>query len=94
MYNSKFLQWPKGVRDSLDVYVSLYIGTGGGFVIANQSVVETVLLELGLVKSDNIAQNIEFTGHSIFYDIHFTTGSFQIEAKSDKGKERNRRVEK
>jgi outer membrane protein OmpA-like peptidoglycan-associated protein len=73
----------KGVRDSLDVYVSLYVGTGGGFVIANQSVVETVPLELGLVKADNIAQNIEFTGHSIFYDIHFTTGSFQIEAKSD-----------
>jgi len=74
----------KGVRDSLDVYVSLYIGTGGGFVIANQSVVETVPLELGLVKADNIAQNIEFTGHSIFYDIHFTTGSAEIDAKSDK----------
>jgi len=74
----------KGVRDSLDVYVSLYVGTGGGFVIVNQSVVETVPLELGLVNADNIAQNIEFTGHSIFYDIHFTTGSAEIDTKSDK----------
>ena len=77
----------KGVRDSLDVYVSLYIGPGGNygqsFVIVNQSVVETIPLELGLVKADNIAQNIELTGHSVFYDIHFATGSADIDSKSD-----------
>jgi len=77
----------KGVKDSIDVYVGLYIGTGGNwgqsFVVVNQSVVEAVPLELGLVKADNISQNIEFSGHSTFYDIHFASGSFQIEAKSD-----------
>lgn len=77
----------KGVKDSLDIYVSLYIGPGGNygqdFIIVNQSVVETIPLELGLVKADNIAQNIEITGHSIFYDIHFATGSSEIDSKSD-----------
>ncbi len=78
----------KGVKDSSDVYVNLYICPGGNygqdFVIVNQSVIETVPLELGLVSAENIAQNIEFTGHSIFYDIHFATGSAEIDAKSDK----------
>lgn len=76
----------KGVRDSLDVYLSLYISTGGNygqdFVIVNQSVVETVPLELGLVSAQNIAQNIDNAGHSIFYDIHFASGSAEIDAKS------------
>jgi len=77
----------KGVKDSLDVYVNLYIAKGGNygqtFVIVNQTVIETVPLELGLVSADNIAQNIELTGHSIFYDIHFETGSATINANSD-----------
>ena len=78
----------KGVKDSLDVYLNLYICPGGNygqdFVIVNQSVIETVPLELGLVSAENISQNIEFTGHSIFYDIHFATGSSEIDVKSDK----------
>ncbi|NOZ47578.1 MAG: OmpA family protein [Chlorobi bacterium] len=77
----------KGVKDSIDVYVELYIGTGGNwgqsFVIVNQSIVEAVPLKLGLVKADNISQNIEFSGHSIFYNIHFASGSFQIETNSN-----------
>lgn len=90
----------KGVRDSLDVYVNLFItevgNYGKDFVSVFQSVIETVPLELGLVKADNIAQmelglvkvdniaqNIEKTGHSIFYDIHFATGSYKIDSKSD-----------
>ena len=77
----------KGVRDSLDIYLALYICPGGNygqdFVIVNQSVIEAVPLELGLVKADNIAQNIRFTGHSIFYDIHFATGSDKIEESSN-----------
>lgn len=77
----------KGVKDSLDVYVNLYICPGGNygqdFTIVNQSVIEVVPLELGLVSADNIAQNIDLTGHSIFYDIHFATGSSTIEAKSN-----------
>lgn len=78
----------KGIKDSLQIYLNLYICTGGNygqdFVIANQSVIETIPLELGLVTADNIAKNIEFTGHSIFYEIHFTTGSAEIDTKSDK----------
>jgi len=77
----------KGVKDSLDIYVSLFISIGSNygksFVGVNQAVVETVPLELGLVKVDNISQNIDVTGHSIFYDIHFATGSAQIDTKSD-----------
>ena len=77
----------KGVRDSLDIYLAIYICPGGNygqdFVIVNQSVIEMMPLELGLVKADNIAQNIQFTGHSIFYDIHFASGSDQIEESSD-----------
>ena len=76
----------KGIRDTLDVYLSLYISTGGNygqdFVVVNQSVVETVPLELGLVSAQNIAQNIDNAGHSIFYDIHFASGSAEIDAKS------------
>ena len=72
-----------GVRDSLNIYVALFIGQGGDGIIVNQSVIEAVPLELGLVSADNIAQNIELTGHSIFYDIHFATGSADIESKSD-----------
>lgn len=73
-----------GVRDSLNIYVALFIGQDGDEVIVNQSVIEAVPLELGLVSADNIAQNIELTGHSVFYDIHFATGSAQIEATSDR----------
>ncbi len=77
----------KGVKDSIDVYVGLYIGTGGNwgqnFVIVNQSVVEAVPLELGLVKADNISQNIASSGHAIFYNIHFTSGSFSIDTNSN-----------
>ncbi len=77
----------KGVRDSLDIYVNLFITTVGNygkdFVSVFQSVIETVPLELGLVKAENIAQNIETTGHSIFYDIHFASGSAEIDIKSD-----------
>lgn len=77
----------KGIKDSVAVYVGLYIGTGGNwgqrFVIVNQSVVEAVPLELGLVKADNISQNIDITGHSIFYDIHFATGSAKVDVNSD-----------
>jgi len=77
----------KGVKDSLDVYVNLYIAKGSNygqtFVVVNQSVIETVPLELGLVKADNIAQNINVAGHSIFYDIHFNSGSATINANSD-----------
>ncbi|MCF6240301.1 MAG: OmpA family protein [Bacteroidales bacterium] len=72
-----------GVRDSLNIYVVLLVGQTGDEIIVNQSVIETVPLELNLVSADNIAQNIELTGHSIFYDIHFTTGSAVIDAKSD-----------
>jgi outer membrane protein OmpA-like peptidoglycan-associated protein len=72
-----------GVRDSLNIYVALFIGQDGDEIIVNQSVIEAVPLELGLVSADNIAQNIELTGHSIFYDIHFATGSAEIEATSD-----------
>jgi len=49
----------KGVRDSLDIYVNLFITKAGNygkdFVSVFQSVIETVPLELGLVKADNIA---------------------------------------
>ena len=76
----------KGARDSIDIYVNLFITTAGNygksFVSVFQSVIETVPLELGLVKADNIAQNIETVGHSIFYDIHFATGSAEIDIKS------------
>jgi len=77
----------KGVKDSLDVYVNLYIAKGGNygktFVIVNQSVIEVLPLELGLVIANNIAQNIEVTGYSRFYDIHFESGSATINANSD-----------
>lgn len=77
----------KGHRDSIDIYVSLFISTGGNygkkFVIVNQSVMETIPLELGLVKADNISQNIEIEGRSIFYDIHFASGNAQIDSKSN-----------
>ncbi len=77
----------KGVKDSIDVYVNLFITVAGNygqdFVSVFQSVIEAVPLELGLVKAENIAQNIEVFGHSIFYDIHFATGSAEIDAKSD-----------
>ncbi len=72
----------KGVRNSLDIYVALFVGQDGDEVIVNQSVIETVPLKLGLVSADNIARNIEVTGHSIFYDIHFATGSATINASS------------
>ncbi len=77
----------KGVKDSIDVYVGLYIGTGGNwgqnFVIVNQSVVEALPLQLGLVKADNISQNIKASGHSIFYDIHFASASANINTNSN-----------
>ena len=77
----------KGVKDSLDVYANLYICPGGNygqdFVVVNQSVIEVIPLELGLVSADNITKNIEFSGHCIFYDIHFASGSSLIETKSD-----------
>ncbi len=73
----------KGVRDSLDIYVVIFVADDGDEVIVNQSVIETLPLELGLVKADAIAQNIELTGHSVFYDIHFETGSATIDSKSD-----------
>ncbi len=75
----------KGARDSLDVYVMIFVAEDGdGEIIVNQSVIEAVPIELGLVKADDIAQNIELTGHSIFYEIHFATGSATIDSKSDK----------
>ncbi len=73
----------KGVKDSLDLYVVLFIGTDGDEIIVNQHVIETKPVELGLVNAENIAQNIALTGHSIFYDIHFDTGSAEIKATSD-----------
>ena len=77
----------KGVRDSLDIYVNLFISTTGNygqsFVGVNQSVIETIPLELGLVNADNISQNIETSRHSIFYDIHFASGSAKIEESSN-----------
>ncbi len=72
-----------GVRDSLNIYIALFIGQDGDEVIVNQSVIEAVPLELGLISADYIAQNIEMTGHSVFYDIHFDTGSAKIDSKSD-----------
>ena len=72
-----------GVRDSLDIYVALFIGEDGAEIIVNQSVIETVPLDLGLVSADNIAQNIEITGHSVFHDIHFAMGSADIDTQSD-----------
>jgi len=78
----------KGIMNSNDVYISIFINNGEDygerFILVTQEVIELNPLETGLVTAQKITDNIERLGHIAIYGIYFETAKYDIKPESEK----------
>ncbi|MCK4981079.1 MAG: OmpA family protein [Candidatus Delongbacteria bacterium] len=67
-----------------DYYVSIIIGTGyEPYTVYQLDIIEVKTMDVNMISSMDIKEDIELNGHATIYGIHFDSGRYDIKAESE-----------